>query len=232
MSTRCTCCHVCHTSLKTSRRAFFPCSECPTIICRQCIEATGQDWEKVNSLKNWSCPRCCGDCPCKRCRNKVVNVNGKSVEKKTSNKRKRSPETVFEDNAFLSMKSQKIDATQSSPQPSSRSRNEVEVSAINKDQRIMELYTKNKQCLDYITRTERLLTLIRSEQGRIQDELEFLTRNSSSKSASPLSIAKSVYTEEISDSDDIVSSDDEVFFTASSSRVISSFPNTPRTILA
>merc|ERR1712000_203444 len=103
MSTRCTCCHVCHTSLKTSKRSFFPCTKCPSIICRQCIEMTGQDWDEVNNLKKWDCPRCCGDCPCKRCRNKAVNGHSKSGDKKT-NKRKRSLETIFEDNAYSPLK--------------------------------------------------------------------------------------------------------------------------------
>jgi len=41
-----------------------------------------------------------------------------------------------------------------------------------KENIIEELRRKNQQCLDYIARTERLLALIRSEQGRIHGELE------------------------------------------------------------
>merc|ERR1712137_192771 len=73
-----------------------PCRECPSIICRQCIELTGQDWDQVRSLPDWSCPRCEGDCPCKRCRNKVANGKSQSPPK---NKRKR-PATIREDNAY------------------------------------------------------------------------------------------------------------------------------------
>lgn len=45
-----------------------------------------------------------------------------------------------------------------------------------KERRIIELQSKNQQCLDYIRRTERLLALIRSEQDHITDELEAITK--------------------------------------------------------
>merc|ERR1711982_243025 len=50
-----------------------------------------------------------------------------------------------------------------------------------KEKRIAELCRKNEQCLDYIARTERLLTLIRSEQGRIHGELESITKLDTTK---------------------------------------------------
>ena len=198
-SSRCTCCHVCHTSLKTSRRSFFPCSQCPSIICRQCIELTGQEWDRVNSLKDWSCPRCCGDCPCKRCRNKVVNKSS-SFSGERKQKRKRSTTTIFEDNAFSPRKIQKtkIDSSPKSEATSISMMSQV----FDKDQRIIELFNKNKQCMDYITRTERLLTLIRSEQGRIQLELESIASSEKCSTESLLSVAETLYLEETSDSDD------------------------------
>ena len=187
-SSRCTCCHVCHTSLKTSRRSFFPCSDCPSIICRQCIELTGQDWDYVNSLSEWSCPRCVGDCPCKRCRNKAISSTPKQNERKKSHKRKRAnvDDTIFEDNAYpskykrtstrnLSLEREKKERSTSSLLRSSSSFDYIPISEC-KEKRIAELCRKNEQCLDYIARTERLLTLIRSEQGRIHGELESITK--------------------------------------------------------
>merc|ERR1712137_108336 len=165
---RCTCCHICHTSLKTSKREFFPCSACPSIICRQCIELTDQDWNEIQALKDWTCPHCNGDCPCKRCKNKVNSVtNGKPTEKKTTTlgKRRRSFDSICEDNAYLLVKTPRT-VHSSSP---------VKIADLpekdDKQSRIEELFSKNKQCLDYISRTERLLALIKDEQGRIQSEL-------------------------------------------------------------
>merc|ERR1719197_642054 len=207
-ASRCTCCHICHTSLKTSRREFYPCSTCPTIICRQCVELAEQDWDQVIASDEWSCPRCCGDCPCKRCRNKVSAANStpKSVtEKKKSHtgkrKRDRSTFTVFEDNAFLS--SPKLRRTLSSTTPSTKAISSPStfvspippLTADDKKARIMELYTKNQQCLDYIARTERLLALIRQEQDHIQGELQTILSRTSpdDKSESvPLSDKKEV----------------------------------------
>lgn len=46
--------------------------------------------------------------------------------------------------------------------------------------RIVELRSKNQQCIEYILRTERLLALIRSEQDRIALELDSIaSRNRS-----------------------------------------------------
>lgn len=202
-SPRCTCCHICHTSLKTSKRDFFPCSDCPTIICRQCVELTGQDWDHVNSLEDWSCPRCCGDCPCKRCRNKVNSSPPKSSEKRKLNKRKRAAATIFEDNGFAT----KVQKTERQTTP----KKSLVMIPEDKNQRIEELCNKNKQCLDYISRTERLLNLIRSEQGRIQEELESLSKKSTVKSDSTkelLDAAESAYLEDTSDSGDSTSSDE------------------------
>jgi hypothetical protein len=47
--------------------------------------------------------------------------------------------------------------------------------------RIVELRSKNQQCIEYILRTERLLALIRSEQDRIALELDSIaSRNNRS----------------------------------------------------
>merc|ERR1712137_1021144 len=62
-----------------------------------------------------------------------------------------------------------------------------------KKARILELYTKNQQCLDYIARTERLLALIRKEQDNIQGELKtILSRSADDKKESlPESVSSS-----------------------------------------
>jgi len=67
------------------------------------------------------------------------------------------------------------------------------LTADDKKARILELYTKNQQCLDYIARTERLLALIRKEQDNIQGELKtILSRSADDKKESlPESVSSS-----------------------------------------
>merc|ERR1712137_1065959 len=167
-----------------------PCRECPSIICRQCIELTGQDWDQVRSLPDWSCPRCEGDCPCKRCRNKVANGKSQSPPK---NKRKR-PATIREDNAY-SPKSQKTSSRLFPSKP--------EKSTETKGSRIKELINKNQQCLDYIVRTQRLLSLIKSEQGRLQTELDSIAQSNYEESTKCLlsAVTEELFLSEVDNED-------------------------------
>mmetsp|Transcript_13524 Transcript_13524/g.53618 ORF Transcript_13524/g.53618 Transcript_13524/m.53618 type:complete len:255 (+) Transcript_13524:145-909(+) len=194
MAGRCTCCHVCHTSLKTSRRHFAPCTTCPTIICQPCIEFTGDNWEEIVVNPTWSCPRCRGDCPCKRCKNKVsggLRTSGDSfprlvtIEKpRRKAKRKRTASRSPELSA-------RVKARRPSPD---RSRRELEDDSdivppgtTGEMRKLALLRHKNEQCIEYITRTEALLNLIRSEQLSIHTQLEAITANleSSSEASSP-----------------------------------------------
>merc|ERR1712224_951606 len=103
-----------------------------------------------------------------------ISSTPKQNERKKSHKRKRAN---FEDNAYpskykrtstrnLSLEREKKERSTSSLLRSSSSFDYIPISEC-KEKRIAELCRKNEQCLDYIARTERLLTLIRSEQGRI-----------------------------------------------------------------
>lgn len=199
MAGRCTCCHVCHTSLKTSRRHFAPCTTCPTIICQPCIEFTGDDWGEIVVNPTWSCPRCRGDCPCKRCKNKVsggLRTSGDSFPRLTAiEKPRRKPKrkrTASRSPESMSMPNLKTRRT-ASPD-SARPREEedtvsslVPPGASAEMRKIALLRHKNQQCIEYIARTEALLRLIRSEQVSICTQLETITANmdAASDSGSP-----------------------------------------------
>jgi len=176
MSQRCTCCHICHTSVKTSRRTFFPCSSCPSIICRQCIEGNGEDWETLNEASSWDCPRCRDACPCKRCRNRANSSPSKSSSPGKPSKRPLEDS----DSESPEPKKAKIENQVISGLGLSNSalpRSPVEVSLSDKSgptSWVQELHNKNEQCLSYIDRTERLLQLVREEQSRIASELDAL----------------------------------------------------------
>merc|ERR1712137_747067 len=116
--------------------------------------------------------------------------------KTVSSKRRRTP-TIFEDNAYPTPKVQKKTlTTPSSPGASTEPDDE------DKQSRIEELYNKNKQCLDYISRTERLLKLIKSEQGRIQSELASIIDTKSTPDKSLLSaVNEEFYNSEVDTSD-------------------------------
>merc|ERR1719359_224881 len=160
---RCTCCHVCHTSEKTSRRRFLPCGTCQSIICEPCLEITRQNFSELVGVRNWSCPRCVGNCPCKRCKNKRSG----SPSDSPLPKRKRTRPVIDETNILAKHArfSRKESLTETRVQPKPYSHND----------RISELKDKNHQCIEYILRTEKLLALIRSEQDRIATELSELT---------------------------------------------------------
>ena len=85
-SNHCTCCHICHTSMKTSKREFFHCVSCTSVLCIQCVEnyiidsqECGRDpvalTKQINQIKkksgSWNCLKCEGKCPCKRCKNRT-----------------------------------------------------------------------------------------------------------------------------------------------------------------
>jgi len=186
MASRCTCCHICHTSVKTSRRTFFPCSSCPSIICRQCIEGNGEEWDSLGMSEDWDCPRCRDACPCKRCKNRT----GPSIHSK-QNSRQNSPDQLG--------KRSNSSSPLSSPERKRRRAHDSQIiSGLGLSNAAMatpselsaaiptttsprkpttlveELHNKSEQCLSYIGRTERLLELVREEQSRIAAELNAL----------------------------------------------------------
>lgn len=71
-SVHCTCCHVCHVSMKQRPRQLLACAACNTIICRTCLETRWKtdQWAEGCLEDQWVCHKCRGDCPCKACRGK------------------------------------------------------------------------------------------------------------------------------------------------------------------
>ena len=164
---RCTCCHICHTSLKTSRRTFYPCLSCPSIICRQCIESIGEEWEDLGD--QWECPRCRDCCPCKRCKGKDPNTRQISPKRK---------ERDFD--SPVPTKRRKLSPTRS-----------IESSPETREELVDALQQKNEQCLSYIDRTQRLLEIIRAEQNRISSELAALASNNTQVIDNAVSVSMS-----------------------------------------
>lgn len=198
MSNRCTCCHICHTSVKTSKRSFFPCSSCPSIVCRQCIESMNEDWETLGESCDWDCYRCRDCCPCKRCRNK--ESSNTIVDQSISRRASTSPEERPKKRPKRYRSSSPSD--EAPPKKKQKISNEdvaypkflAELSTgfiaatpnkLPSDTIVNQLQRKNEECLDYIGRTERLLQIIREEQSRISSELASLMK---SKSSDKLSI--------------------------------------------
>lgn len=208
MSNRCTCCHICHTSVKTSKRSFFPCSSCPSIICRQCVENMREDWELLGESSDWECPRCRDCCPCKRCRNKESNSDRVSSNKairrsSTSPEQSRSKQKPkrFRSSSPSSesppRKKQKI-SNESMAYPEylvafsqtnfSAPTKPANGNTSDSNTMVDRLQKKNEECLDYIGRTERLLQIIREEQDRISSELASLMHKSSVPNGDKFSI--------------------------------------------
>merc|ERR1711934_621315 len=187
MSSRCTCCHICHTSLKTSRRSFFPCSACPSIICQQCVEGMNEDWDALATTKDWECPRCRDCCPCKRCKNKDSTDKRRSSASPIHHIQKRQRS----ESSSPAPKKQKV-SNESSAFPNFLK----ELSQFADDQTeeslVGRLQKKNEECLNYIGRTERLLQIIREEQDRISSELQSLVKKTPTDSPKLLNASISV----------------------------------------
>jgi len=68
----CSCCHVCHVSMKQRPRPIAACSNCNTIICKLCLQDRWKtdQWEEACSTSNWVCHKCRGICVCKACKSK------------------------------------------------------------------------------------------------------------------------------------------------------------------
>lgn len=68
----CTCCHVCHVSMKQRPRPIAACSQCNTIICKLCLQDRwkSDQWEEACATSTWVCHKCLGSCVCKACKSK------------------------------------------------------------------------------------------------------------------------------------------------------------------
>lgn len=69
----CTCCHVCHVSMKQRPRPVLSCSTCNIIMCKTCLEEKWPTSQWIeNPGKDWSCHKCKGTCTCKACKARKV----------------------------------------------------------------------------------------------------------------------------------------------------------------
>ena len=75
----CTCCHVCHVSMKQRPRPIAACSQCNTIICKLCLQDRWKNdqWEDACSSAGWVCHKCVGTCVCKACKSKGARLPDK-----------------------------------------------------------------------------------------------------------------------------------------------------------
>eukprot|EP01112_Ceratiomyxa_fruticulosa_P020537 TRINITY_DN7019_c0_g1_i1.p1 TRINITY_DN7019_c0_g1~~TRINITY_DN7019_c0_g1_i1.p1 ORF type:complete len:590 (-),score=135.17 TRINITY_DN7019_c0_g1_i1:61-1830(-) len=69
MKSRCSCCHICRTSLKNYPRDAMPCSTCNAVVCKTCFrKRMNETWEDAQARKDtWICPICDRTCSCARC---------------------------------------------------------------------------------------------------------------------------------------------------------------------
>lgn len=68
----CTCCHVCHVSMKQRPRPIAACAQCNTIICKLCLQDRWKNdqWDEACASAGWVCHKCVGTCVCKACKSK------------------------------------------------------------------------------------------------------------------------------------------------------------------
>jgi len=65
---RCSCCHICRSSLSRRPNEFKACSSCSYIFCRPCCtKKLGLEWDTLKSNHSWMCEVCMGRCLCSRC---------------------------------------------------------------------------------------------------------------------------------------------------------------------
>ena len=134
---RCTCCHVCHSSEKTSNRQFTPCTTCNSITCRPCLESLGEVWEEVIHSPTFSCPKCLRTCPCRRCACKYKN-NPSLLLTPPSASVKSTP-TIIRDSASKKQKFYHDDSVSQYRTPTSAS------SSFNKKRKAFERQTATSQ---------------------------------------------------------------------------------------
>lgn len=78
----CTCCHVCHVSMKQRPRPTLACTQCNIIICKPCLQERWSTNQWIASpANNWVCHKCRGVCVCKGCRNRKQRASRKSAHR-------------------------------------------------------------------------------------------------------------------------------------------------------
>lgn len=71
----CTCCHVCHVSMKQRPRQVLACKDCNTIICKVCLETRWKTSQWIDNCDSWLCLKCRGECPCKSCKGRKQGLH-------------------------------------------------------------------------------------------------------------------------------------------------------------
>ena len=205
--TRETFCHICHISSGTSRRKFANCTKCSAIVCKPCVENTGAYWSSVQRQRDWTCQKCLGTCPCKKCfqasgpavfsdlrkrtRSEYDPKGSKNTPEPPSSPDEAEDEEINENSPVISSppddlcespKKQKIEHIEDTEGEAEEEEEERDLSYI------QELVAKNQQCLEYLARTTRLLEMIQREQKNIEQDLSRLNSKNKSNNV-PASIA-------------------------------------------
>ena len=191
-------CHICST-VKSARRKFASCCECPIIVCKPCVENTGAYWNAVSESADWVCQKCVGFCPCKNCfsanaaiipepRKRTRSGTSPSRDPQQDSSSESSPQAPVVNERALSPL---VSLASTSSEPSSEPPTKVQKTsssqdlpageeesppAVTKEEGIINehvrlLLQKKQQCQDYLSRTQKLLSLIEKEQDRIERDL-------------------------------------------------------------
>jgi len=148
LKSRCTCCHVCRTSLRNYPRDHLDCTECNAVVCRQCFENRLDNitWEEGLAKKDdWICPACDGSCACARCASRPLEIR----ESRPTIKRKLSRDFIDDDDDS--------DIFRVTKAKLSRKREELVMS--------------EKHCEKFICNIENLLRAMKKEKKDIQSKL-------------------------------------------------------------
>lgn len=145
LKSRCTCCHVCRTSLKNYPRPHLDCSACNAVVCQPCIEfrLSGPSWETVSKETNWLCPSCLGTCVCQRCTARPFEIASKS----TSNQKRKS------ENSTKKRSNSDADARQ---------------------QRLEELLEYHRERDKFIQQIQNVLAIVKRDQREIEYQIAAL----------------------------------------------------------
>lgn len=184
-------CHICNISSNTSRRKFAHCFKCPSIICKPCVENTGAYWSSVCRQRNWTCQKCLGTCACKKCYTPVVvysDLRKRSRREYSDGKSDSSSSPSDDCSENSNDESESVDLSSTKKRKITEFDKDAEnedITDLKTDQNddgldldyVKELVAKNQQCIQYLTRTERLLALIRRQQKNIEQDIAKLAQN-------------------------------------------------------
>jgi len=157
LKSRCTCCHVCRTSLRNYPRDHLDCTECNAVVCRQCFENRLDNitWEEGLAKKDdWICPACDGSCVCARCASRPLEIRESRPSPLLKRKISRERDYMDEDDDSDPFRLTKAKI--------SRKREELVVS--------------EKHCEQFICNIEALLRAMKKEKKDIQNKLNSLEK--------------------------------------------------------